>query len=151
VRSDLSHRQRAGGSITTKNVNIVTNETDRADSDAMAVSAFALEFGANQTSALFVRTSSYRHVNKSYELVSTVGPSNIARITSESVLRIETIHPCDSANVSTCSSRPAGLISSLGQPRSNSSSKNDAESSFFQGSFDVFSKFSHSMPSPCRH
>jgi hypothetical protein len=47
VRSDLSHRQRAGGSLTTKNVNIVTDETNRADSDAMAVPAFALEFGAN--------------------------------------------------------------------------------------------------------
>jgi len=47
VRSDLSHRQRAGGSITTKNVNIVINETDGADSRAVPVFAFALEFGAN--------------------------------------------------------------------------------------------------------
>jgi hypothetical protein len=36
-----------GGSITAKNINIVTNEADWAGSDALAVSAFALEFGAN--------------------------------------------------------------------------------------------------------
>jgi hypothetical protein len=47
VRSDLSHRQRAGGSVTTENVNIVADETDGARSGAIAVSAFALEFGAN--------------------------------------------------------------------------------------------------------
>jgi hypothetical protein len=48
VRSDLSQRQRAGGSVTTtENVNIVADEADRAGSAAMAVSAFALEFNAN--------------------------------------------------------------------------------------------------------
>ena len=47
VRSDLSHRQRAGGSVTTEDVNIVADETDGARSGALAVSAFALEFGAN--------------------------------------------------------------------------------------------------------
>ena len=47
MRRDLSHSQRAGGRVTTENVNVVTDEADRAGSGAMAVSAFALEFGAN--------------------------------------------------------------------------------------------------------
>jgi len=47
VRSDLSHRQGAGGNVITENVNIVAYEADGAGSGAMAVSAFALEFGAN--------------------------------------------------------------------------------------------------------
>ena len=47
MRSDLSYRQRVGGSITTENVDIVADEANRAGSRAMAVSAFALEFGAN--------------------------------------------------------------------------------------------------------
>jgi|RhiMethySRZTD1v2_1073278.scaffolds.fasta_scaffold3381532_1 hypothetical protein len=47
VRSDLSHRQRAGASVTTENVDIVAIEADGAASGAIAISAFALEFGAN--------------------------------------------------------------------------------------------------------
>ena len=47
VRSDLSQRQRAGGSVTTENLNIVADEADRAGTAAMAFSAFALEFNAN--------------------------------------------------------------------------------------------------------
>ena len=47
VRSDLSDRQRLGGSVTTENVNIVAEETDGAGSAAMAISAFALKFGVN--------------------------------------------------------------------------------------------------------
>jgi len=47
VRSDLSQRQGAGGNVITENVNIVADEADGAGSGAMAVSAFALEFGAN--------------------------------------------------------------------------------------------------------
>jgi len=47
VRSDLSNRQLASGSVTTENVNIVADEADGAGSGAIAVSAFALEFGAN--------------------------------------------------------------------------------------------------------
>ena len=47
VRSDFSHRQRAGGSVATQNVNIVADETNRADSGAMAISAAALEFDAD--------------------------------------------------------------------------------------------------------
>jgi len=47
VRSDLSNRQVASGSVTTENVNIVADEADGAGSGAIAVSAFALEFGAN--------------------------------------------------------------------------------------------------------
>jgi hypothetical protein len=35
VRSDLSHRQRAGGSVTTENVNIVADQADGAGSGAM--------------------------------------------------------------------------------------------------------------------
>ena len=56
VRSDLSQRQRAGGSVATENVNIVADEADRAGSAAMAVSAFALEFNASWISPFFVRT-----------------------------------------------------------------------------------------------
>jgi hypothetical protein len=47
VRSDLSHRQRPGGSVITETVNIVADEADGAGSCATPVSAFALEFGAN--------------------------------------------------------------------------------------------------------
>ena len=47
VRSDLSHGQRASGSVATENVNIVADEADRAGSGALPVSAFALEFGPN--------------------------------------------------------------------------------------------------------
>ena len=47
VRSNLSHRQRAGGSVTTENVNIVTDKADGAGSRTVAVSAFALKFGVN--------------------------------------------------------------------------------------------------------
>jgi len=47
VRSDLSHRQRAGGSVATENVDIVTDETDGAGSGALAVSALPIELGAN--------------------------------------------------------------------------------------------------------
>ena len=47
VRSDLSHRQRVAGSVTAENIDIVADEANRAGSRAMAVSAFALEFGAN--------------------------------------------------------------------------------------------------------
>ena len=47
VRSDLSHRQRAGGSVTTQIVNIETDEADGARSRTIAVFAVALEFGAN--------------------------------------------------------------------------------------------------------
>ena len=47
VRSDLSQRQRAGGSVTTENVDIVTDEADGAGSRTVAVSAFALKFGVN--------------------------------------------------------------------------------------------------------
>ena len=47
VRSDLSNSQRASGSVTTQNVNIVTDEADGTSSGAIAVSALALEFGAN--------------------------------------------------------------------------------------------------------
>jgi hypothetical protein len=64
VRSDLSDSQRVGGKVTTENVNVVTDEADGAGSGAMAVSAFALEFGANQISPFFVRTFFYRHLNK---------------------------------------------------------------------------------------
>ena len=47
VRSDLSHSQRPGGKVTAENVNVVIDEADGAGSGAMAVSAFALKFGAN--------------------------------------------------------------------------------------------------------
>ena len=47
VRSDLSDRQRMGGSVTTENVDIVADEADGAGSGALAVSALALELGAN--------------------------------------------------------------------------------------------------------
>jgi len=47
VRSDFPHRQRGGGSVTTENGDIVADEADGAGSGAMAVSAFALELGAN--------------------------------------------------------------------------------------------------------
>ena len=47
VRSDLSHRQRVGASVTTENVDIVADETDGAGSAAMAISALALKFGVN--------------------------------------------------------------------------------------------------------
>jgi len=47
VRSDLSHRQRVGGSVTTENVNIAADETDGTRSAAMAISALALKFGVN--------------------------------------------------------------------------------------------------------
>jgi hypothetical protein len=54
VRSDLSHRQGAGGNVVTENVNIVAYEADGADSGAMAVSAFPFEFGVNLSSPFFV-------------------------------------------------------------------------------------------------
>jgi len=47
VRSDFSHRQRAGGSVATQNFDIVADETNRAGSGAMAISASALEFDAD--------------------------------------------------------------------------------------------------------
>ena len=47
MRSDLSHRQRKGGSVTTENVDIITDKADGAGSGAVAVSAFALKFGTN--------------------------------------------------------------------------------------------------------
>ena len=47
VRSDLSHRQGARGNVITENVNIVAYEADGAGSGALAVSALALELGAN--------------------------------------------------------------------------------------------------------
>jgi len=47
VRSDPSNCQRAGGTFTSGDVNIVADEADRAGSGAPLVSAFALEFGAN--------------------------------------------------------------------------------------------------------
>ena len=47
MRSDLSHRQRVAGSVTAENIDIVADEANRAGSRAMAVSAFALKFGAN--------------------------------------------------------------------------------------------------------
>ena len=47
VRSDFSHRQRAGGSVATQNFDIVADKTDRAGSGAMAISASALEFDAD--------------------------------------------------------------------------------------------------------
>ena len=47
VRSDLSHGQRAGGSLTTGNFNIVADEADGTGSGAMAVFPSALEFDAN--------------------------------------------------------------------------------------------------------
>ena len=64
VRSDLSHRRRAGGSVTTENVDIVADETDGAGSAAIAISALALKFGMNQISPFLAGTFSYRHVNK---------------------------------------------------------------------------------------
>jgi hypothetical protein len=86
VRSDLSHGQRAGGSITTENVNIVADEADGAGSGAMAVSAFALEFGANEISPFFVRAFFHRR-------------ENIVLVRPESVLSKETFHPRDLAKV----------------------------------------------------
>ena len=47
VRSDLSHRQPVCGSITTKRVNIVADEADRAGTGAIAVTAFPFELDAN--------------------------------------------------------------------------------------------------------
>ena len=47
VRSDLAHRQRVGGCVTTENVDIVADEADGAGSEALAVSALVLELGAN--------------------------------------------------------------------------------------------------------
>ena len=47
MRSDLSHRQLAGGSVTTKSVNIVADEANGAGSRAIVIPAFALEFDAN--------------------------------------------------------------------------------------------------------
>ena len=47
MRSRLPYRQRAGGKLTTENVNVVADEADGASSAAMTVSAFALEFSAN--------------------------------------------------------------------------------------------------------
>ena len=47
MRSDLSYSQRLGGKVTAENVNVVIDEADGAGSGAMAVSAFALKFGAN--------------------------------------------------------------------------------------------------------
>jgi len=55
VRGDFSHRQRAGGSVTAENVDIVADEADRTGSGAVAVSAFALELGSNQISPFFAR------------------------------------------------------------------------------------------------
>jgi len=47
VRSDLAHRQHLGESVTTENVDIVADEADGAGCGALAVSALALELGAN--------------------------------------------------------------------------------------------------------
>jgi len=47
VRSDLSYRQRVSRSVTTENVDIVADEANGAGSGALAVSALALELGAN--------------------------------------------------------------------------------------------------------
>ena len=59
MRSDLSNRQRAGGSVATENVDIVADETDGARSGAMAVSAFALKFGANYPAILCANAFSW--------------------------------------------------------------------------------------------
>jgi hypothetical protein len=45
MRSDLLHRQRAGRSVTAKNVDIEWNEADWAECGVKTASAFALEFG----------------------------------------------------------------------------------------------------------
>jgi len=64
VRSNLSHRQPAGGSITAENVNIVADEANGTGSGAIAVFAFALELDANQISPFFMRTFFHRRVDK---------------------------------------------------------------------------------------
>lgn len=60
VRSDFCNRQHASGKVTAKNVNIIADEADGAGSGALAISPFALEFGANQTSPWFLRTFFHR-------------------------------------------------------------------------------------------
>ena len=44
MRIHLFHRQHAGGRVIVENVDIITNEADRADSGVIPASAFTFEF-----------------------------------------------------------------------------------------------------------
>jgi len=55
MRSDLFHGPRAGRSVSAENVDIITNQTDGADSGAIPAPASALDLNQNQISPFFVR------------------------------------------------------------------------------------------------